>query len=129
MKITSQANLKVVNFLDVTLDLKSESFKPYLKPGDRPVYVSAHSNHPPSIIKNIPLALNKRLSSISSNRQVFDEVAPLYQAELDRAGHQHKLEFKDEEIGGGKRKRKKKILWFNPPYSMDLKTPVGKKFL
>ena len=31
--------------------------------------------------------------------------------------------------GGTKRKRKKKIMWFNQPYNMDLKTPLGKRFL
>ena len=60
LRITSTANLKVVQFLDVTLDLESEVYKPYIKPGDRPLYVNSQSNHPPSILKNIPLAVNKR---------------------------------------------------------------------
>ena len=32
LKITADANKKVVNFLDVTLDLNTERFKPYSKP-------------------------------------------------------------------------------------------------
>jgi len=32
LKITIEANEKVVNFLDVTLDLNTEKFKPYSKP-------------------------------------------------------------------------------------------------
>ena len=79
LKITSQANLKVVNFLNVTLDLKVE-ISSLTSSQVTDLYVSAQSNHLPSIIKNIPLAVNKRLCSISSNKQVFDELAPLCQA-------------------------------------------------
>ena len=93
LKITSTANLKVVQFLDVTLDLRNEVFKPYIKPGDRPLYVNSQSNHPASILKNIPLAVNKRLCKISANKEIFEAAAPLYQAELNRAGYKHKLEF------------------------------------
>ena len=100
---------------------------PCIKPGDRPLYVNSQSNHPPSILKNIPLAVNKRLSNISANKEIFDAAAPLYQAELNRAGYKHKLEFKTPEQP--KRKRKKKIIWFNPPHSINVKTNVGKKFL
>ena len=112
----------------ITLDLENDRFSPFLKPGDRPKYVNAGSNHPPAVLKNIPLAINRRLSSISSNKAVFDNAAPLYQEELDRAGYNHKLEYQ-EEIPKAKRKRNRKIIWFNPPYSKNLKTNIGKKFL
>ena len=127
LKITSTANLKVVTFLDVNLDLTNECFKPFMKPGDRPLYVNSKSNHPPSIIKNIPFAVNRRLSSISSSKEIFDAAAPIYQAELQRAGYKHKLEYNEQQAP--KRKRRRKIIWFNPPYSMDLKTNIGQKFL
>ena len=112
----------------MTLDLENDRFYPYIKPGDKPKYVNAKSNHPPAILKNIPLAVNRRLSNISSSREVFDNAAPLYQEELDRAGYSHKLEYQ-EEVPRTKRKRNRKIIWFNPPYSMNLKTNIGKKFL
>ena len=68
LKITVEANLGKVNFLDVTLDLLKSSFAPYTKPNNTTVYVHAQSNHPPSIIKKTspPLAINKRLSELSS---------------------------------------------------------------
>ena len=53
VKITSTANLSQVQFLDVTLDLNLEIYKPFIKPGDKPIYVHSKSNHPPSILKNI----------------------------------------------------------------------------
>ena len=45
--ITIEINLKRVNFLNVTLDLEAKTYQPYRKPGDKPLYVSAWSNHPP----------------------------------------------------------------------------------
>ena len=46
-------------------------------------------------MKNIPLNVNKRLSSISSNREVFEAAAPTYKEALDRAGYNHNLEKKN----------------------------------
>ena len=75
LSIEANANIKVMNFLDVTFDLQRGIFKPYRKPNDTTNYVHSKSNHPPSILKNIPKNVNKRLSSISANKEVFDEAA------------------------------------------------------
>ena len=40
LNITIQANLKEVNFLDVTFNLPTDSYKPYKKPNDNPIYTS-----------------------------------------------------------------------------------------
>ena len=53
LKITVEANTTKVNFLDVTLDLRSGKFYPYIKEGNIPLYVHQESNHPPSILRNI----------------------------------------------------------------------------
>ena len=73
LRITIDANKKIVNFLDVTLDLNKGTHQSYLKPGNKPLYVYSESNHPPSITKNIPVAVNKRLNELSSNKDAFDE--------------------------------------------------------
>ena len=39
LKITIEANKKIVNFLDVTFDLSSGSYKPYMKPNNKLLYV------------------------------------------------------------------------------------------
>ena len=87
LKITVEANKKVVNFLDVTLDLSKDSYSPYIKPNNPLLYVKKDSNHPPSIIKNIPESVNKRLSELSKNEIVFNEAAKVYQRALDEAGY------------------------------------------
>ena len=50
LNITIQANLKEVNFLDVTFNLTTGMFRPYKKPNDTPTYISTSSNHPPNIM-------------------------------------------------------------------------------
>ena len=84
LKITIATNQRVVNYLDVTLDLETGLYRPFRKPGDRPLYVSALSNHPPQILKNLPSGIERRLSDNSANKEIFDNAAPIYQAELDR---------------------------------------------
>ena len=80
-----------MNFLDVTLDLKSGEHWPYTKPGNVPSYVHVKSNHPPTILKNIPEGINKRLSEISSDKECFNKAKPLYQDALNKSGYNYKL--------------------------------------
>ena len=94
---------------------------------DSPLYVNSYSNHPPAVIKNILAGINRRLSTISSSKELFDQAAPLYQSELDINGYQFKLHF--EPPTKKKRCRSKKALWFNPPYSINIKANVGAKLL
>ncbi|KAJ8050740.1 hypothetical protein HOLleu_04051 [Holothuria leucospilota] len=44
LKIEIEANKKVVNFLNLTLDLYTGTYKPYLKPNNTPLYVHKKSN-------------------------------------------------------------------------------------
>ena len=83
----------MVNFLDINLDLITGFNRPYLKDNDMPVYVNSRSNHPPSVLKNIPSGVNRRLSKISANKHVFDDSVTLYQEALNKSGFNHKLEF------------------------------------
>ena len=133
LRITIEANKKVVNFLDVTLDLTTEKYKPYSKPTNTPLYVHSKSNHPPCIIKNIPEAINKRLSEISSDEEAFKEAAPPYQEALQKSGYSHTLRFtppqQPPESNTNKRKRQRNIIWFNPPYSKNVQTNIGREFL
>ena len=53
LKISIEQKGLSVNFLDVTLGTDG-SYKPYRKPNGITKYVNKASNHPPSILKNIP---------------------------------------------------------------------------
>ena len=76
LEIVAVCNLKIVNYLDVTLDLELGIYKPYRKPDNEINYVNVHSNHPPCIIKQIPLSIQTRLSNLSSNEAIFQEAIP-----------------------------------------------------
>jgi hypothetical protein len=101
------------------------NYKSDIKPGDKPTYVHSQSNHPPRIIKNIPLSIIKRLAKISANKAA----SPLYQAELTKSGYQHTLEFDQTASTNRRRTRTRKVIYFNPPYSINVKTNIGETFL
>ena len=129
LKITVEANKTEVNFLDVTLDLRSGKYWPYTKEGNIPLYVHRKSNHPPSILKNIPESINKRLSEISSDKECFDSAKQVYQEALDKSGYCYDLTYKVTPSRTRRRTRKRNIIWYNPPYSKNVETNVGKCFL
>ena len=91
LRITIEADLTTVNFLDVTFDLKDNSYKPYKKPNDKPLYVHVKSNHPPNVLKEIPKSINNRLRKISSNKEAFDNAKDEYQKALENSGYSHVL--------------------------------------
>ena len=129
LKITIDANKKIVHFLDVTFDLTNGSYKPYMKPNNKLSYVHRQSNHPPALLKNIPLNINKRLTNISSSKEVFDESIAPYQQALKESGYDHKLTYNPEPTPRNKRQRKRDITWYNPPFDSNVKTNLGRKFL
>ena len=104
----------------------------FTKEGDLPTYVHHQSNHPPNVLKNIGPAVNKRLASLSANGDLFNQAKPLYQDALKRSKHNHDLKFEEEVADQGqrkKRRRNRQIIWWNPPFSMNVKTNIGAKFL
>ena len=128
LNITIEVNKKIVDFLGVTLDLNDSTYRPYTKPNNSLLYVNKESNHPPSVVKNIPAGINRRLSSISSDERSFDREEPPYQKVLDESGCNYRLKF-DPPRTGHRRTRERNILWFNPPFSKSVSTNIGKKFL
>ena len=117
--------------MDITLDLETGLFKPCRKPGDKPLYVSAHSNHPPQILKNLPAGIERRLSDNSANQEIFESFVPPYQSELDRCGYSYQLRYnpRTEPTKPKKKRNKKNVNWFNPPFSLNVATNVGREFL
>ena len=64
--------MKTVNFLDVTFNLLTGKHQPYRKDGNPPLFVSPKSNHPPSILKQLPIAIGYRISEFSSDKDEFE---------------------------------------------------------
>ena len=78
LNITIEANLHTVNYLDVTFDLRKDTYLPYRKPDNPPVYINNCSNHPPTVIKQLPKSISKRLSDLSSNEEILKKTKPAY---------------------------------------------------
>ena len=58
----------------------------------------------------------------------------MYQDALQKSGFTERIKYITsdnirESNTGDKKRRKRKIIWFNPPYSMDVRTNIGKTFL
>ena len=58
LSITCAINKKIADFLDVRLNLNNQTYEPYRKPSNEPVYINKQSNQPPNIIADIPKAIS-----------------------------------------------------------------------
>ena len=72
--------------------------------------------------------ISDRISKISSNKDVFDRAAPYYNNALTASGYKESIKFSSNSESV-KRSRARKTIWFNPPFSLNVKTNVAKKFL
>ena len=144
LKVIGTVGLEATDFLDIFLDLRAGTYRSFVKEGDLPIYVHSQSNHPPSVLKNIGPGVNKRLSMLNANQELFDQAVPVYQEALRRSKHSHQMEFSKEPYRPAssgislqeptpaqpaKRRRRRDIIYWNPPYSMNVKTNIGARFL
>ena len=65
LQITAHSNLKIVNYLDVTLNLSNGKYQLHRKPGNYPLHINAKSNYPSSIIKHLTASISNRISGLS----------------------------------------------------------------
>ena len=72
-------------------------------------------------------SVNRRLSYISSDKDEFIASSQEYQNSLNEAGYDHKLIF--EPRNEQRRNRNRKKIWYNPPFSKNVSTNVGRKFI
>ena len=92
LNITIEANLHTVNYLDVTFNLRKDTYLPYRKRDKPSVYINNCSNHPPTAIK-LPKSISKRLPDLSSNEEIFEKTKPVYRDALNKSGFQEKLSY------------------------------------
>ena len=117
--------------MDLTLDLNLGTYSPFFKPNHKPQYVHKQSNHPPNVKNNIAKGVNKRLSENSSNEEIFNAAAPIYQQSLKESGYDYELKFEppSDETKEKKRQRTRNKTYFNPPYSSNVEKSVASEFL
>ncbi len=129
LSIILETNLKRVNFLDVTLDLNNGLFYPYRKPNEITNYININSNHPSNIKNHIVRNVSLRLSKISATKQIFTDNSTHYNEALKRSGFREKLEYIEPQLQRTHRRRRtRRVTWYNPPYNMEVSTPIARIF-
>lgn len=130
-KITLDIGNTKTDFLDVSLDLAHDSYRPFRKPNSNLCYIHHESNHPTHIKKALPSMIEKRLNRLSKNKQVFDEAKPDYERALRSSGFNQKLAYETNTAAKPKksRNRKRRVIFYNPPYCRSVKTKIGSIFI
>ena len=130
LKITIEPSTKTTDFLDIWFNLETGRHKPWKKPNSNPKYVHKDSCHPKPVIKAIPKMISNRLQTLSSTEEEFKDVKDEYETALKDAGYVHEMKFDQNNSAGSnnKKKRSRKIVWFNPPFSNEVATNLTKLF-
>ena len=123
LSITIDTKLIETDFLDVSFKLEMDKFFPYRKPSNTPLYIHSESNHPPSIIKQLPSMTDKRISNLSCDEHEFNKAKPLCEAALKRNRFNYSMKF-EAPVKNGRRNRNRKVIWFNLPYSLNVKKNI-----
>ena len=129
LRVTIEAPLTSTDFLDVKLDISTRSFAPYSKPNSKLLYVNANSNHPKNIIRSIPKIINDRLTKRSSSEKEFDENKSEYERALKETGYDAKLTYAPGTPPVPKRKRRRRVTWFNPPFCLSVRTNIAREYI
>ncbi len=111
------------------MNLRNGNYSPYNKPNNEIIYINAKSNHPPHIIKQLPSMIENRISKLCSNHNQFENSKSIYENALDKSGYKNKSKLNYSFSPTAYKRRSRKIIWFNPPYNINVKTNVGKEFL
>ena len=131
LSITSKTNLKIIEFLDVTFDLQNNSYKPYSKPDNLPVYIHKHSNQQLTIRNDLPKTMAKIMSDLSSRENIFCDAIP--KEALRKKGFTFDLVYTPKQTGycnnnEENKRQRQKIIWFNSQFSKIVKDNIGKRF-
>ena len=93
-------------------------------------YINTESNHLPNIIKHVPASIETRLSNLSSTETVFKQATTHCENNLRQSGYNKKLSYEPTDTKYKKHsKHKRKNIWFNPPFNINVSTKIGKSFL
>ena len=126
-EITIESGLVSTDFLDVTLDLRRDAYHPFTKPNSKTKYVNRLSNHPPHITKAIPNMVHQRLCRISKNEDEFNNNTSHCLDELKLSGYDTD-ELTYRKPAKKKRSRKRKVIYYHPPFSKSVQTNIGRVF-
>ena len=116
----------------MTLDLEVNKHFPFHKA--KPIYINKDSNHPQHIIKEIPNMIQKRISMLSSDEEIFKNSIGPYREALLKSGYDVKegsandLKFTPNTKKQKRKRKSRPTIYFNPPFSLSVETNIGARF-
>ena len=128
LSITIETNLFETDSLDVTFNLATGKFLHLRKRKNQSLYINAKSNYPPNNLRDLPSMIKNRLSDLSCNEEEYEKAKPSYETALNESGYKTTLTY-NKTTNVNNRNRVRNIIWFNPPYSQNVKINIGKTFL
>ena len=87
LSISIETNLIEIDFSDITFNFAAKKYFPFPKANNTPLYIKVFRNHSPTIIKQVPKMINKRISDLSCNKEKFDKIKSVYESALKDSGH------------------------------------------
>ena len=91
-----------------------------------PSYININSNHTKAIIKQVPKAVNLRIRNLPANEEIFRKGSKMYTYKEEKMPNDNNKEIKKE---NRRKNRKRRIIWFNPPFCRLTNINIGKYFL
>ena len=74
----------------------------------------------------------KRINNLSADETTFNESKDLYNNALVESGFEYKIIFQKQQntstVATSTENRKRNIIWFNPPFSVNVSRNIGKNF-
>ena len=71
----------------------------------------------------------------TTSKELFNKAKPHYESALKQSGHNEKLTYTERKkpaahtAQNSRKNRQRNVIWFNPPYSMNVQTNIGREFL
>ena len=66
-------------------------YYPYNKPNNTPLYIYAKSNHPSSIVKELPKMVNKRILDFFCDKSEFSNAKVIYNLNLKHSRYNSEM--------------------------------------
>ena len=87
-------------------------------------------NHSLQVLKQLPQTINRRLIKLSNNQESINNVKGKYQKALNSANFKDNLKYDKTTLSKrNKKQRKRGIIFFNPPFSLNICYKIGKQLL
>ena len=73
--------------------------------------------------------INKRISDLLCNKEEFYKVKSVCESALKDSGYFSSMSHNNSNTQNARRNKNRKVTWFNPAYSQNMKTNIGKLFI